>query len=111
MREAMNAILGSFRLPAVAINIPKKHKISAYVCNFLYSSAMAYGAIGAILGHEMSHGFDNTGRQFDKFGEMNDWWTKSSKEKFNNRTKCMVDQYNQYEVAGGHHVSHLEIKL
>ena len=68
---------------------------------------MAYGAIGAILGHEMSHGFDNTGRQFDKYGEMNDWWTKSSKEKFNNRTKCMVDQYNEYKVAGGHHVSHL----
>jgi len=69
------------------------------------SVAMAYGAIGAILGHEMSHGFDNTGRQFDKYGEMNDWWTKLSKEKFNNRTKCMVDQYNEYKVAGGHHVN------
>jgi len=36
---------------------------------------------------------------------MNDWWTKSSKEKFTERTKCMIDQYNQYKVAGGHHVS------
>ena len=78
--------------------------VKQYFCYQIYS-AMAYGAIGAILGHEMSHGFDNTGRQFDKYGEMNDWWTKSSKEKFNNRTKCMVDQYNEYKVAGGHHVS------
>jgi len=69
------------------------------------SVAMAYGAIGAILGHEMSHGFDNTGRQFDKFGEMNDWWTNKSKKNFEERTKCMVDQYNKYQVANGHHVN------
>lgn len=69
------------------------------------SVSMAYGAIGAILGHEMSHGFDNTGRQFDANGEMNDWWTNTSKTNFERRTKCMEDQYNKYIVANGHHVN------
>ena len=62
---------------------------------------MLYGAIGAILGHELTHGFDNTGRKFNKHGELGkQWWTNSSLAQFKNRSQCMVDQYGKYKVRG-----------
>lgn len=65
------------------------------------STAMLYGAIGAILGHELTHGFDNTGRKFNKHGELGkQWWTNSSLVAFKNRSQCMVDQYSKYKVRG-----------
>jgi len=65
------------------------------------STAMLYGAIGAILGHELTHGFDNTGRKFNKHGELGkQWWTNSSLSAFKNRSQCMVDQYSGYKVRG-----------
>lgn len=65
------------------------------------STAMLYGAIGAILGHELTHGFDNTGRKFNKHGELGkQWWTNSSLAAFKNRSQCMVDQYSKYKVRG-----------
>lgn len=69
------------------------------------SVAMAYGAIGAILGHEMTHGFDNTGRKFNKHGELEQWWTKKSQLAFKKRSKCMIDQYNNYKVGGKYQVN------
>jgi putative endopeptidase len=60
--------------------------------------AVNYGAIGMVIGHEMTHGFDNMGRQFDKDGNLRDWWTKEDSKAFNEHTKMLVDQYNKYEV-------------
>jgi putative endopeptidase len=56
--------------------------------------AINYGAIGAVIGHEMTHGFDDQGRQYDKDGNLNSWWTKEDEEKFNNRADILVEQYN-----------------
>ena len=60
--------------------------------------AVNYGAIGMVIGHEMTHGFDNMGRQFDKDGNLRDWWTKEDSKAFEEHTKMLVDQYNKYEV-------------
>jgi len=60
--------------------------------------AINYGAIGMAIGHEMTHGFDNFGRQFDKDGNLRDWWTKEDSEAFETHTAILIDQYNQYEV-------------
>ncbi|XP_043928223.1 phosphate-regulating neutral endopeptidase PHEX [Protopterus annectens] len=61
-----------------------------------YPRALSYGAIGAIVGHELTHGFDNNGRKYDKNGNLNQWWTNTSITKFNEKTQCMIDQYNNY---------------
>jgi len=60
--------------------------------------AVNYGAIGMVIGHEMTHGFDNMGRQFDKDGNLRDWWTKEDSKAFEEHTSMLVDQYNKYEV-------------
>lgn len=70
------------------------------------SVAMTYGAIGAILGHELTHGFDNTGRKFNKHGELRkQWWTNSSLEHFKIKSKCMEDQYGNYKVRGKYKIN------
>jgi len=60
--------------------------------------AVNYGAIGMVIGHEMTHGFDNQGRQFDKDGNLRDWWTKDDSKAFEERAAMLVDQYNHFEV-------------
>lgn len=64
------------------------------------SHAKNLGGIGAVIGHEVSHGFDDEGSKFDKDGNMNDWWTKADYEQYNLRTQKLVEQYNQYEIDG-----------
>ncbi|CAF1168465.1 unnamed protein product [Adineta steineri] len=59
-----------------------------------------YGAIGSIIGHEITHGFDNQGRQFDADGNIHSWWSKSSLEKFEEKTKCFVKQYSTFTFDG-----------
>jgi putative endopeptidase len=54
--------------------------------------AVNYGAIGAVIGHEMTHGFDDQGRRFDKDGNLNDWWTKDDAKNFDTRASCLSDQ-------------------
>ena len=66
--------------------------------NMNADDAVNYGAIGMVIGHEMTHGFDNMGRQFDKNGNLRDWWTKEDSKAFQEHTKMLVDQYNKYEV-------------
>ena len=63
--------------------------------------AFNYGAIGVVIGHEMTHGFDDQGRQFDKEGNLNDWWTAEDAERFNERSKVLVDFFNNIEVLPG----------
>lgn len=60
--------------------------------------AVNYGAIGATIGHEIGHGFDDTGSTFDGDGAMRDWWTATDREEFKKRTSALVEQYNGYEV-------------
>jgi len=60
--------------------------------------AVNYGAIGMVIGHEMTHGFDNLGRQFDKDGNLRDWWTKEDSKSFDAHADMIVEQYNHYEV-------------
>ncbi|KAK6639892.1 hypothetical protein RUM43_008167 [Polyplax serrata] len=57
---------------------------------------MNYGAIGFVIGHEITHGFDDQGRQFDKNGNLIDWWAKETEQKFIERAQCIIDQYGNY---------------
>lgn len=58
--------------------------------------AINYGAMGAVIGHEVTHGFDDQGRQYDLAGNLADWWTKEDKDKFNAKTKVLIDQFNNF---------------
>jgi putative endopeptidase len=58
-----------------------------------------YGNTGSTIGHELTHGFDDEGRQFDAKGNLRDWWTKDDAEHFEQRAKCVVDQYAQYTIV------------
>ena len=64
-----------------------------------------YGAIGAVIGHEMTHGFDDQGRKFDKNGNLTDWWTAQDGSNFNNSTEVLVGQYDKYEALPGLYVN------
>ncbi|CAF3395393.1 unnamed protein product [Rotaria sp. Silwood1] len=59
-----------------------------------------YGAIGTVIGHEITHGFDDQGREYDSDGNMRSWWTKLAMDKFEERTKCFVQQYSGYILDG-----------
>ena len=63
--------------------------------------AVNYGAIGVVIGHEMTHGFDDQGRQFDKDGNMNNWWTEADAAAFKAKTDVLVEQFNAIEVLPG----------
>ena len=63
--------------------------------------AVNYGAIGCVIGHEMSHGFDDQGCQFDKNGNQNNWWTAADKANYDKRTKVLEEYFNNYEVQPG----------
>ena len=67
--------------------------------------AFNYGAIGVVIGHEMTHGFDDQGCQFDKDGNMLNWWTAEDKAAFDARTKVMEEYFNGIEVAPGVHAN------
>lgn len=67
--------------------------------------AINYGGIGMVIGHEMTHGFDDQGRQYDAQGNMKDWWTKTDGEKFTAKAKGVIDQYNGYVVLDSLHVN------
>jgi putative endopeptidase len=63
--------------------------------------AVNYGGMGAIIGHELTHGFDDAGRQFDAKGNLADWWTPEDRKAFEERAQCIIDQFNGYEVEKG----------
>jgi putative endopeptidase len=58
--------------------------------------AINYGAMGAVIGHEVTHGFDDQGRQYDLTGNLKDWWTKEDNDKFTARTQGLINQYNNF---------------
>lgn len=65
--------------------------------------AVNYGAIGAVIGHEMGHGFDDQGSKFDAEGNLKNWWTPEDRKKFEARAACIIDEYNTLEVGDGLH--------
>jgi putative endopeptidase len=67
--------------------------------------AANYGDMGSTVGHELTHGFDDDGRQFDKDGNLKSWWTKEDEEKFNARADCEVKQYDAIEAVPGVHLN------
>ena len=67
--------------------------------------AINYGGIGAVIGHEFSHGFDDKGSKFDAVGNLSNWWTDKDRELFEKRTKQIVDQYSRFEVLDSLYVN------
>jgi len=68
--------------------------------------AVVYGYGGAsTIGHEITHGFDDEGRQFDEKGNLASWWTKTDEEAFNKRAEVMVKQFNEFEPVKGYHIN------
>jgi endothelin-converting enzyme/putative endopeptidase len=67
--------------------------------------AANYGDMGSTIGHELTHGFDDQGRQYDKDGNLKQWWTKEDEQKFNERADCMVKQYDAIEAVPGVHLN------
>jgi endothelin-converting enzyme/putative endopeptidase len=67
--------------------------------------AANYGDMGSTIGHELTHGFDDEGRQFDKDGNLKEWWTKEDETKFTERAQCMVKQYDAIEAVPGVHLN------
>jgi putative endopeptidase len=63
--------------------------------------AANYGAIGAVIGHEMTHGFDDMGRKYDRYGNLREWWTKADEKEFIRQAQVIVDQYDAEEVLPG----------
>jgi endothelin-converting enzyme/putative endopeptidase len=68
-------------------------------------AAVNYGGIGAVVGHELTHGFDDQGRKFDANGNLRNWWTGSDAKNYEARSSCIADQYSQYVVAGDTHIN------
>lgn len=66
--------------------------------------AVNYGAIGVVIGHEMTHGFDDQGRLYDKDGNLKDWWTEEDAQKFKEKTKILVDQFDGFVMLDSLHV-------
>ena len=67
--------------------------------------AINYGAIGVVIGHEITHGYDDKGRQYDADGNLNDWWTEQDAKEFEARAQKVIDQYEGYEALPGLHVN------
>ncbi len=65
------------------------------------NDAVNYGAIGVVIGHEISHGFDDQGAQYDAQGRLKNWWSEEDLKKFQAKTQCIVEQYDAYEVEPG----------
>ncbi len=71
------------------------------IYNVDQSISKNYGGIGTVIGHEISHGFDNNGSQFDEYGNMNNWWTKEDQKEFDKRVQSVVDLFDGYELYNG----------
>jgi len=67
--------------------------------------AVNYGAIGVVIGHEMTHGFDDQGKNYDKFGNLNDWWTAADTKAFKEKTKLVIEQFNNHKELDSLHVN------
>ena len=73
--------------------------------DFEADNAINYGAIGCVIGHEMTHGFDEQGRQYDAKGNLNDRWTKEGSEKFKAKSDALAQQYDEFKIQDSLHVN------
>jgi endothelin-converting enzyme/putative endopeptidase len=85
--------LNAINLPAAILQRP--------FFDSTFPDVVTYGAIGAVIGHELTHGFDDEGRQFDASGALSDWWSSQAKAAFDSRAQCLVAQYGAIEGAPG----------
>jgi putative endopeptidase len=69
-----------------------------------FSDPVNYGATGAAIGHEMTHGFDDEGAQFDGYGNLKNWWAPQDLARFHAATQCIAEQYSRFTVGSGMHV-------
>jgi putative endopeptidase len=67
--------------------------------------AINYGGIGSVIGHEITHGFDDEGRKFDHKGNLKDWWTKDDQKRFEKRAEVLAKQFDEYEAIDGMHIN------
>src|SRR5690554_7667703 len=67
--------------------------------------AINYGGIGVVIGHEMTHGFDDQGRKFDKDGNLTDWWTEDDARRFDERARVLVDYFDNIAVLDTVHAN------
>ena len=65
--------------------------------NFQFPKALNFGGMGSVIGHEITHGFDDLGSQYDQDGNLRDWWEPETKETFRMRAKCIIDQYSSFK--------------
>jgi endothelin-converting enzyme/putative endopeptidase len=93
VNASYNAQLNNITFPAAVLQSPFFDNKA--------DDAMNYGAIGSFIGHELSHGFDDQGSQFDAQGNLRNWWTEADKKAFDERTKCVADQYSGYTAVPG----------
>ncbi|KAL6734622.1 hypothetical protein Aduo_005144 [Ancylostoma duodenale] len=82
----------SIKFPAAILQAPFFHHT--------FPRALNYGGIGAVIGHEVTHGFDDQGRQFDSIGNLREWWNADVKKRFEERARCIINQYGKIEVPG-----------
>jgi putative endopeptidase len=83
--------------PAAILQFPFYH--------YELDDAINYGAMGAVIGHEITHGFDDQGKQYDADGNIRDWWTKEDAKNFDERVQVMIDQYNEFVAIDTFHVN------
>ncbi|XP_055336820.1 membrane metallo-endopeptidase-like 1 [Paramacrobiotus metropolitanus] len=67
--------------------------------NSHFPMTMNFGGIGVVVGHEISHGFDDKGRQFNKFGNLEQWWPPETERHFEQKARCLIEQYNKYQLT------------
>uniref|UniRef100_A0A8C1X592 Endothelin-converting enzyme 1 n=1 Tax=Cyprinus carpio TaxID=7962 RepID=A0A8C1X592_CYPCA len=106
LRKAPNRDQWSMTPPTVnAYYNPTKNEmvlpagiLQAPFYNHAWPKAMNFGGIGVVMGHELTHAFDDQGREYDKDGNLRQWWQNSSVEAFTHQTQCMVEQYSNYSI-------------
>ncbi|KAI8130657.1 hypothetical protein FF38_11936 [Lucilia cuprina] len=82
------------------IKVPVSLLQPYYLWSTFYPNALKFGTLGTLISHELIHGFDDTGRTFDKYGNNIEWWDDNSTAAFNERSKCFVNQYKKYVYGG-----------
>lgn len=92
-----NPVMNEIVFPAAILQPP--------FFNMAADDAVNYGAIGAVIGHELSHGFDDKGSKYDGNGNLRMWWTESDREEFERRAAGLVDQYSEFEPVPGNFVN------
>src|SRR4051794_8794519 len=91
--------INSNHLPLIKNNISPAGILQPPFYDNKMDDAVNYGGIGAVIGHELTHGFDDQGRQFDAKGDLTDWWTEADGKEFEKRAGCIEKEYSNFTVA------------